>query len=63
MVTLVLQVNGKVRSRISVPVDVSEEEVRQQAMEDDKVRSFTEGKSVERVIVVPRRLVNVVVKE
>jgi leucyl-tRNA synthetase len=58
----VLQVNGKVRSRISVPVDVSEEEVRQQALEDDKVRSFTEGKSVERVIVVPRRLINVVVK-
>jgi leucyl-tRNA synthetase len=61
-VTLVLQVNGKVRSRITVPVEVSEEEVRQQAMEDDKVRSFTEGKSIERVIVVPRRLVNVVVK-
>jgi leucyl-tRNA synthetase len=61
-VTLVLQVNGKVRSRITVPTDVKEDEVREQALQDDKIRSLTEGKAVERVIVVPRRLVNVVVK-
>jgi leucyl-tRNA synthetase len=61
-VILVLQVNGKVRSRVSVPADLDEEEVRQQALEDEKIRDLVEGKEVERVIVVPRRLVNVVVR-
>jgi leucyl-tRNA synthetase len=61
-VTLVLQINGKVRSRIDVPAEIEEEELRQRALEEDKMQSFLEGKTVERVIVVPRRLVNVVVR-
>jgi leucyl-tRNA synthetase len=61
-VTLVLQINGKVRSRIDVPAEIAEEELRQRALEQDKMQSFLEGKTVERVIVVPRRLVNVVVR-
>ncbi len=60
-VTLVLQVNGKIRSRISVPKDTDEEQVRQMVLEDDTIKSLVEGKTVQRVIVVPRRLVNVVV--
>jgi len=60
-VTLVLQVNGKIRNRISVPVDMDEEKVRQMVLEDDTIKSAAEGKTVQRVIVVPRRLVNVVV--
>ncbi|MFQ5790184.1 MAG: leucine--tRNA ligase [Acidobacteriota bacterium] len=61
-VTLVLQVNGKVRNRITIPADLDEEALRQRAMEDDKIRSLTSGKTVQRVVVVPRRLVNVVVE-
>ncbi len=62
-VTVVLQVNGKVRSRISIPADLGEEELRQRALADEKVRALTADKNVERVIVVPRRLANVVVSE
>ncbi len=62
-ITLVLQVNGKVRSRIAIPADLQEDELRQLALEDEKVRSLTTGRTVERVVVVPKRLVNVVVAE
>jgi leucyl-tRNA synthetase len=62
-ITLVLQVNGKVRSRIAIPADLEEEELRQLALDDEKVRSLTTGRTVERVVVVPKRLVNVVVEE
>ena len=62
-ITLVLQVNGKVRSRIAIPADLQDEELRQLALEDEKVRSLTTGRTVERVVVVPKRLVNVVVAE
>jgi leucyl-tRNA synthetase len=62
-ITLVLQVNGKVRSRIAIPADLQEEELRQLALDDEKVRSLTSGRTVERVVVVPKRLVNVVVGE
>ena len=62
-ITLVLQVNGKVRSRIAIPADLQEEELRQLALEDEKIRSLTTGRTVERVVVVPKRLVNVVVAE
>jgi leucyl-tRNA synthetase len=62
-ITLVLQVNGKVRSRIAIPADLEEEDLRQLALEDEKVRSLTTGRTVERVVVVPKRLVNVVVAE
>ncbi|MBI3090036.1 MAG: leucine--tRNA ligase [Candidatus Tectomicrobia bacterium] len=60
-IELVVQVNGKVRSRLSVPTDSEEEEVRQLALTDEKVRRWTDGKAVRKVIVVPNRLVNVVV--
>jgi leucyl-tRNA synthetase len=59
-VELVVQVNGKLRSRIEVPVDAAREAIESQALEDANVRRFTEGKTVRRVIVVPGKLVNVV---
>jgi leucyl-tRNA synthetase len=60
-ITLVLQVNGKVRSRVAIPADLGEDELRRLALDDEKIRSLTSGRKVERVVVVPRRLVNVVV--
>ena len=63
IVTLVLQVNGKVRGRIAISADLEAEELRQLALDDEKVRSLTLGRKVERVVVVPKRLVNVVVGE
>ncbi|MBD0326512.1 MAG: class I tRNA ligase family protein, partial [Pyrinomonadaceae bacterium] len=57
-----VQVNGKLRSRIRATPDTSEEALRAAALEDEKVRGLTEGRQVVKVIVVPQRLVNVVVK-
>ena len=61
-ITLVVQVNGKLRDRISVPVSITEEEARKVAQESEKVKAHTQGKQVVNVVYVPGRLVNVVVK-
>ena len=57
-----VQVNGKLRSRVIVAPDVSEEDLRTMALADAKIQSFIDGQKVVKVIVVPQRLVNVVVK-
>jgi leucyl-tRNA synthetase len=57
-----VQVNGKLRSRVVVAPDISEAELRTLALADSKVQSFIDGQKVVKVIVVPQRLVNVVVK-
>jgi leucyl-tRNA synthetase len=61
MQSLVVQVNGKLRGHISVPVAAPEEAVRAAALGEEHVRRFIAGKPVRRVIVVPGKLVNVVV--
>ena len=60
--TLVVQVNGKVRERIEVPTDVSEEEVRRQVLNNERVMSFIGDATVQKVIYIPGRLANVVVR-
>ncbi len=62
-VELVVQVNGRVRDRVVVPVDISEEEAVARARQAERVQSYLEGKRIERVIFVPGRLVNFVVNE
>jgi len=57
-----VQVNGKLRSRVTVAPDISETDLRTIALADPKVQSFIDGHQVVKVIVVPQRLVNVVVK-
>jgi len=61
-VTVVLQVDGKVRSRLTLEIDAAEARVQGLALADDKVRSWLQGRQVERVVVVPNRLVNVVTR-
>ncbi len=61
-VTLVVQVDGKVRSRLVLEVDAGETVVRARALDDDRVRPWVEGRRVERVVVVPNRLVNIVTR-
>jgi leucyl-tRNA synthetase len=61
-ITLVVQVNGKLRDRIMVSVDVTEERAKEIALSSDKVQSHVAGKQTLRVIYVPGRLVNVVVR-
>ena len=60
-ITLVLQVNGKVRDRIQVPVDISEQQAEVLALESDAVKKFITGKEGRKVIIIPGRLVNIVV--
>jgi leucyl-tRNA synthetase len=57
-----IQVNGKLRSRLLASPDVTEEELRTAALQDEKIRSLIDGHEVVKVIVVPQRLVNVVVR-
>ena len=61
-VTLVIQVNGKLRDRIAVPASVTEAEARQLAQESQRVKAHTEGKELLKTIYVPGRLVNLVVR-
>jgi leucyl-tRNA synthetase len=60
--TLVVQVNGKLRGRLTAPVTVTEDEAKKMAVELDKVKPFVEGKQVVKVIYVPGKLVNIVVR-
>ena len=57
-----IQVNGKLRSRVIAAPDVSEEDLRASALADERVRALIDGHEVLKVIVVPRRLVNVVIR-
>jgi leucyl-tRNA synthetase len=57
-----IQVNGKLRSRVLASPQVTEEELRAAALNDEKIRSLTDGHEVVKVIVVPQRLVNVVIR-
>jgi len=57
-----IQVNGKLRSRLVTSPEVSEAELRAAALADEKIRSLIEGHEVVKVIVVPQRLVNIVVR-
>ena len=62
MIELVVQVNGRVRATIELPVDVSEEDAKEAAMASENVRRHTDGKQVVKTIYVPGRLVNLVVR-
>ena len=62
MTELVVQVNGRVRATIAMPVDVTEEDAKDAAMASENVRRYTDGKQVVKTIYVPGRLVNLVVR-
>ena len=57
-----VQINGKLRSRVTVPADSPEELVRERALSEEKVKAALEGKQILKVIVVPGKLVNIVVR-
>jgi len=61
-VEIVVQVNGKLRSRISVAADADKDTIEQMAVADENVKRFTEDKQIVKVIVVPGKLVNIVAK-
>jgi leucyl-tRNA synthetase len=60
-ITIVVQVNGKLRDRLTLPADVQEEQVKETAIAQEKVRKYLEGKAIRKVIYVPKKLLNIVV--
>ncbi|SMN10669.1 Leucyl-tRNA synthetase [uncultured Candidatus Thioglobus sp.] len=61
-VQIIVQVNGKLRAKLLLSADADKAEIEAQALSDENVVKFTEGKNVVKVIVVPNKLVNIVVK-
>jgi leucyl-tRNA synthetase len=59
-ITLVVQVNGKVRDRLTVPSTITESEVRQLVLSRERVKAFVDGKQITSFVYVPGRLVNLV---
>src|SRR5690606_26594157 len=60
-IEIVVQVNGKLRGRVNVPAEATDDIVREAALQDANVQKWTEGKQIRKVIVVKGKLVNVVV--
>jgi leucyl-tRNA synthetase len=60
-VTIVIQVNGRVRSRLTVPASITEAELQEAALQHERIQEWVTDKSVRKVIVVPQKLVNIVV--
>ncbi len=60
-VEMVVQVNGKVRDRLIVAADVTEDEIKETALESEKIKAFTEGKEIKKIIFVPGKLINIVI--
>ena len=61
-ITMVVQINGKVKDKIEVDAEISKEEMEKQAQNSDKIKELTAGKTIVKTIVVPGKLVNIVVK-
>ncbi len=61
-INIVVQVNGKVRDQLKVPVEAGEEEIKDLALKSEKVRRHLEGKEIKKVIFVPGRLINFVAR-
>jgi leucyl-tRNA synthetase len=60
-ITIVIQVNGRVRSRLTVPASIADGDLQAAALHHERIQEWLTGKSVRKVIVVPQKLVNIVV--
>ena len=61
-IEIVVQVNGKVRQKLSVPSGIDEESLKEKSLGDPRIQEWTDGKEIKKVIVVPKKLINIVVK-
>ena len=60
--TLVVQINGKIRDKLEVNVDATKEQIIESALELDKIKAFTDGHEIVKTIYVPKKLINIVMK-
>ncbi|MDC9632580.1 leucine--tRNA ligase [Clostridioides difficile] len=61
-IEVVVQVNGKVRGKLTVNSNISKDEMEKVALEDEKIKGLVEGKTIVKIVAVPKKLVNIVVK-
>jgi len=61
MQTIVIQINGKMRSKIEVQADLEKETLEKIVLEDEKVKSAIENKEIKKIIIVPGRIINIVI--
>ncbi|MCY6356815.1 leucine--tRNA ligase [Clostridium sp. ZS2-4] len=61
-VEIAIQISGKIRARINIPTNLSDDEIKEIALKEETIQSFLEGKNILKVIVVKGRLVNIVAK-
>ena len=61
-ILIVIQVNGKVRQKISVASGISEDDLKTCSLEDPKIKEWTQDKEIKKVVVIPKKLVNIVVQ-
>ena len=59
-ILIVIQINGKLRDRMTIPASYGEDEVKTWALKSERIRKLVEGKEIKRVILVPKKLVNIV---
>ncbi|MES2203674.1 MAG: hypothetical protein V4496_00485, partial [Pseudomonadota bacterium] len=62
-ISMVIQINGKLRAKLNVPSNATEEEIKTTALADTQVLALITNKLVKKVIVVPNRLINIVVAD
>jgi len=62
MFTMIVQVNGKVRGKIEVSMDTTKEEMEKLSKELDNVKKYIEGKEIIKIVTVPKKLVNIVIR-
>ncbi|MBE7037868.1 MAG: leucine--tRNA ligase [Ruminococcaceae bacterium] len=61
-IEIVLQINGKIKDKIKIPQGLNDDEIKEKALANDKVKELTDGKTILKVIVVKGKLVNIVIK-
>ena len=59
--TIIVQVNGKLRAKLELPADTNQDTIKQTALADENVTKFTSNKPPKKVIYVPKKLVNIVI--
>ena len=60
--TIAIQINGKLRSQITVDLDLSEDQIKNKALNEEKVKKYLEGTEVKKIIYVPGKIINIVIK-
>ena len=61
-IEIAVQINGRIKEKINIAGDSSKEEMEKIAVENDKIKALTEGKNIVKIIAVPNKLINIVVK-